>query len=45
MKEKLNKFYNKIPNENCQKIDILKILKYIRHHLSEKGYVVYGDYF
>lgn len=43
LKEKLNKHSNKVEGE--QKVDVLKVLGYIRHHLSEKGYVIFGDFF
>jgi len=43
IKEKIHKL-STLDAED-RKIDILKILAYIKHHLSEKGYAIFGDFF
>lgn len=43
LKEKLNKHSNFV--EGKQIVDVIKILGYMRHHIAENGYVVFGDFF
>jgi hypothetical protein len=31
--------------EGMNKIDVIKVLGYIKHHLADNGYAVYGDFF
>lgn len=42
LKEKLNKYSNIVDGK--QVVDVIKVLGYLRHHLADDGYVVFGDF-